>query len=297
MKIIFSGDNDFEIEMQVDLIASKFTGEIYKYDESNLNKNIFSDIKNQNIFFKNKLLIVKDLSSRLVDVEKFIEVASKSEESIVLINPEVDKRTKLYKDLTKYFTVTTIDKWSYKNLIEAIKWTNLQLDKFELKIKKELVEELIKRSDFDQRIIISNIEKMSLNGKDIDNLDEFIGPSISENVFNIFESILSGNKQMIKQKVENLRLSEDPFKLFGLLTGQLIAILAIKNTNKKDVEIAKDLNLSPYMISKLTVISNNISNHKLKLYLENFTQADIEIKNSNNNPWDVLSSLLYRLAL
>lgn len=297
MKIIFSGDNDFEIEMQVDLIASKFTGEIYKYDESNLNKNIFSDIKNQNIFFKNKLLIVKDLSSRLVDVEKFIEVASKSEESIVLINPEVDKRTKLYKDLTKYFTVTTIDKWSYKNLIEAIKWTNLQLDKFELKIKKELVEELIKRSDFDQRIIISNIEKMSLNGKDIDNLDEFIGPSISENVFNIFESILSGNKQMIKQKVENLRLSEDPFKLFGLLTGQLIAILAIKNSNKKDFEIAKDLNLSPYMISKLTVISNNISNHKLKLYLENFTQADIEIKNSNNNPWDVLSSLLYRLAL
>lgn len=297
MKIILSGNNDFEIDRQVQEVVSVFDGEILRFDESNTNSVLFEALNGQNIFFNKKLFIIKDFSSKHIDVDRFIKIISSIEDDIILVQPEIDKRTKTYKDLVKVFKVSEINNWTDKDLQKAIQWTNYQLEKYNLKITKTLLEELVKRSDFNQRIILSTIEKMSLSDKKIEDLSDFIEPLTSENIFNIFETVLFSDKNKVKDKIESLMINEDPYKLFGLLAGQMIVMMAIKNTNRSDSEVAKDLNASPFMVGKLSSISKKITPSRLKNILNDFAHADLSIKNTNNDPWSVLASLLKKISM
>ena len=296
MRLIFTGTNDFEIESQVNQFVSSFDGEIIKIDESNLNSLLFDALNSQSLFYLKKCILIKDFSTKNINVEKFISAVSKAKDDlIILIQPDIDKRTKSYKDLAKLFKIIEINLWNEKDIQKAIEWTDFEAEKIGLKLKTSQTQEIIKRADFNQRTILSTLEKISLSDKDNFNLDDFISPSIDENIFNIFETILLSDNAKIKNKIESLKSSEDAFKLFGLLTGQLIILLALKN-NSNQAAVSKDLGASPYMVAKLSTLSKKLSTSKLKKILFDFTKADMDMKNSNNEPWTILSSLLIKIS-
>lgn len=297
MRLIYTGSNDFEIERQIQQSVESFDGEVIKIDESNINKLLSDSLSSQNLFYSKKIILIKDFSAKNVNIEKFIDEVSKTQDDLViLIQPDIDKRTKTYKELSKLFKIIEINIWNEKDIKTAIKWTDLEAKKIGLGLKTTQIEDLVKRSNFNQRIIINTLEKISLSNKTSFDMDDFIDASINENIFNIYEIIFSYDKPKIKRKIESLKNSEDPFKLFGLLVGQLIILLALKHNSNQSV-VAKDFGVSPYMVSKLHTLSKNVTTTKLKKILIDFNSADIEMKNTNNDPWIILSGLLSKISI
>ncbi len=84
----------------------------------------------------------------------------------------------------------------------------------------------------------------------------FLEEKVDDNVFNMVEAIVSGNKkQAYKLLTEQRRLGEDGFKLFGLIVWQFRILLQLRSLYDQQDGItsdmaAKQLGLHPFVVKK-----------------------------------------------
>ena len=131
---------------------------------------------------------------------------------------------------------------------------------------------------------------------DVKTIERIIEPHLEENVFELLGSALSGEKNHIRTMVEVLSKTDDVYRVFALLSSQIIQLSALVFGDKPAQEVATELGASPYVLIKLAKHTQNRSKQDVKRMLMAAARADMHMKQSNVDPWLVLESLLLELA-
>lgn len=108
---------------------------------------------------------------------------------------------------------------------------------------------------------------------------------MEDNIFNLVDSILKGNKQKVFVTYQDLLLQgEQPSSILSKLANKIRLIYQVKvlaKVGKSDQEIGKNLNIHPYPVKLARESSYNYTESMLTEYLEKLAQVDYEMKSGN----------------
>jgi DNA polymerase-3 subunit delta len=301
MITILAGENSFEVNRALQTIVAAFDGAAEKIDGSELELKQLPDLLMGGTLFANKrLVIIKQLSENKAIWPEFNEWLPRVSDDIhlVLVESKLDKRTKTYKDLQKSATITEYQAWSERDTAKAEQWVAGEAKVLSCEIDSASVRLLVQRVGPDQWLLHQALQKLAVLEKITpDIITDVIDANPIENVFDLFESALRRNAIKVKQMIATLELSEDPYRLFGLLSGQAFQLAALGVADDRpSAEVAKDLGVHPYGLSKLATYAHKLGKPGVKKVIAAFAEADTGMKTSATDPWLLIERALIKVA-
>lgn len=112
----------------------------------------------------------------------------------------------------------------------------------------------------------------------------FLDEKVDDNVFNMVDAIVSGNKkQAYKLLEEQRRLGEDDFKIFGLVVWQFRILLAARSLfetaeNMSSDLMAKELGVHPFVLKKNLAIMKKYTKKQLTNIYDQLLEMDFRAK-------------------
>lgn len=301
MITVLSGENSFEVQQALQAVIRGFDGTVEKIDGSELDLKQLPDlIMGGTLFADKRLVVVKQLSENKAIWPVFSDWLPRISDDIhlVLVEPKLDKRTKTYKDLQKVANLTDYPAWSERDISKAEQWVAGEARSLGCEMDHACVRLLVQRVGPDQWLLHQALQKLAVVDRVTPEvITDIIDANPVENVFDLFESALRGNTGRVKQMIETLELSEDPYRLFGLLSGQAfqLAALAVAG-DKPSAEVAKDLGVHPYGLSKLSSYAHKLGRPGAKKVIAAFAEADSAMKSSATDPWLLLERAVMKVA-
>lgn len=296
----FTGDNTYEIQQAVQAIAKDFDGMPERLDGTTLElKNIPDLLMGSTLFASRRLVILRDLSQNGAVWEKFPAWIDRLSDDItlVLIDGKPDKRTTGFKEVKKRVTLKEFPVWGERDTAVAEAWVIQHASAIKLQLDKKLAHHIVQRIGLDQWQLAQGLEKISLlETVTIDSINDSIDPTVSENVFLLFELALDGRRQAIRDMIRNLEVSEDPYRLFALLSSQAFQLAAVSSAGPTD-NAAKDFAIHPFVAGKLSRHGHRLGARGAGRILALFAQTDADMKRSKGEPWLLIERTLQQVAV
>lgn len=295
----FIGENTFTIQQAVQAAIAGFDGAAERIDGTALElKNIPDLLMGGTLFAEKRLVIIKDLSQNSAVWEKLPEWIDRISDDIdlILIDGKPDKRTTGYKEVKKRVVLKEFPIWGDRDQMTAEAWVVQHAASVGLSLDKKLAHHIVNRVGLDQWSLANEIEKIALlEAVTPESIDTIIERSPSENVFQLFELALGGRGADIHDMIRNLELTEEPYKLFALLSSQAFQLAAVATASDSD-NPSKDFAIHPFVASKLARHGNRLGARGAAKILALFAQADADMKRSRGEPWLLIEKTLLAVA-
>lgn len=301
MITLITGENTFENERAVARIIADSTVVPEKVDGSELELRQLPDLlMGGTLFAAQRLVIIKTLSENKTlwnEMEQWIGRIS-PDVHLVVVEAKPDKRTKTYKLFQKQATVYESKLWGERDAAKAEQWTANEAKTLGFTLDKKSARALVARIGVDQWELYRALEKLTVL-PDVTPaiIEETIEAHPSENVFYLFETALKGDAAKVRDMVKVLRLSEDPYRLFGLMSTQALQLATLSLANKPAADVAKELGAHPFALSKLAPYAKKYDHAKSKKLLAAFAKADEAMKTSAVDPWLAVEEALVKVCL
>jgi DNA polymerase-3 subunit delta len=301
MITLLAGENSFENERTLGRIEAQFNGAVERIDGSELELRRVPDLlMGATLFADKRLVVVKNLSENKTlwgEFESWIPRVN-DDVHLVLVELKPDKRTKTYKTLQKNAEVHESHTWTERDTSRAEQWVAQEVKTLGFELDKKSTQALVARVGVDQWLLFGALQKLAvLDGITPEIIEENIEANPAENVFNLFDAALLGKSAEVKRMLSVLELTEDPYRVFGLLSSQGFQLVAMRVSDKPSGEVAKDLGAHPFALSKLAPYVKKMSRTEAKQILALFTEADRTLKTSANDPWLLVERALLKLCL
>lgn len=298
---LLCGENDFELTRRLRQLKREFEGSHERYDGSELTSERLADIFAGQTLFSIKRFIVIDNpsgSSELwQNIGSWVQRLNTDTE-LVLVEPKPDKRTASYKWLKKNATVEEFALMNERDTGKLIAWIEAYASARKVSLTTAQSKRLIERGGTNQWMLAQAIDKLSLAGEVNDTwIDDVIEQSPFESVFALFETALNGDKERLAEILADLRKTEDPYRVFGLVNSQLIQLITLVYGGSDVEKVAADTGAkSSYPLQKLASSARRLGSMRAKQLVELFASADIRLKSSDADPWLVLENTLVRVG-
>jgi DNA polymerase-3 subunit delta len=274
---------DFEKDSFDDFRDALKSSSMFREKKLLILKNLFSNRKAENVFFKN------------------LKEISKSREIILVYEEEIDEKSPLAKELKKEA------KFQKFELLEGIilkNWVKREFQKYQAKISNEAIEMLINYvgSDLWQmeneiKKLVNFCDKQEIKTKDIELL---VKPKIETDIFKTIDAIAAKNKKRALSLIkEHLEEGDSSFYLLAMINFQFRNLLIIKSCELKrelyanDMRIlSKKLGIHPYVIRKTIQQMRRFSFEELKKIYQKIFEADLNIKTGKIDPETALDLLI-----
>ncbi len=238
-------------------------------------------------FFSEKRLIVIENSGLLKEGgEELAEYLKEFPDTtyFVLVEREIDKRSKLYKTCQSNGTVAAFEEVDPDTLI---KWVAKLLSDNGKKITARDCSFLIDMTGTDMVNVKSEVDKLIdyCADKEVvtkEDISQIVTRQISDHIFDMIAAI--GNKNQTKALelyYDLLSLKESPFKILSLLGRQYGIMLQVKELilNRCSVpQMAEKIKLNPYVVKKYVEQASNYELKEIKRALNACVEADEAIK-------------------
>jgi DNA polymerase III delta subunit len=295
MITLLTGSNSFEINEALRALEVAFDGRAEKIDGLTLElKNLPDLLMGSTLFAEKRLVIIRDLSQNSAVWEKLPEWTPRISDDIhvVLVDEKPDKRLLAYKELKKVADVREFHNWGERDYPLAKAWVLERAQALDIKLDKKLAHQIVERVGLDQWQLAQALEKLSLLD-DItpESIESTIDASPTENIFQLFETALEGNHKKLHAMIQTLELTEDPYKLFALLSSQAFQLTAVAHAAAGD-NPSKDLAIHPFVASKLSRHAKRFGKSGTARILNIFAQADADMKLSRADPWLLIERAL-----
>jgi len=298
MITLLTGENSFELERALRKIVGAFEGRVERVDGSELELRQLPDlVMGGTLFAAERLVVIKGLSENKVIWPVLGDWLGRASDDVhlVFVEPKPDKRTKTYKDLQKVARVEEFKPWGERDGGLAERWAQAEAKTLGLVLDAAGARVVVARVGVDQWAIYRALEKLAvLDEVTPEAIQDVIDLSPAENVFNLFETALRGDSKSVAYMIATLELTEDPYRVFGLLSGQAVQLLALTLGDKPSAEIAKDIGAHPYAISKLGSLAKRLGVTGSKRVVQAFAEADKAMKTSAAEPWLLIERALMR---
>jgi DNA polymerase III delta subunit len=301
MITVLVGENSFEVTQAAQAIVRAFNGVAEKVDGSELELKQLPDLlMGGTLFASQRLVIIKQLSDNKAVWPSLGDWLLRVSDDIhlVLIETKPDKRTKSYKDLQKVATVAEFKPWSERDTAKAEQWVAGEAKMLSCEIDGAAIRLLVQRVGPDQWLLHQALQKLAvLDTVTLEVIREVIDANPIENVFDLFDAALRGDATKLTHMLATLELTEDPYRLFGLLSGQAfqLAALAVAG-DKPSAETAKDLGVHPYGLTKLGGYAHRLGRSGVRQVIAAFAEADAGMKTSATDPWLLVERALIKVS-
>lgn len=297
---LLTGENSFEIQQALDEITTKFQGQVEKIEGSDVAVAQLPDLfMGATLFSETRLVVIKNLAENKAVWEVLTDWIDKVSEDvhIVFVEPKPDKRTRTYKELQKHGVIKEFKLWSDSDTQPAEGWAIDEAQRQGWKLDKKAARLLVERVGVDQWQLQSALAKLSvLETVNEAVIVETIDASSKENVFHLFEAALKGNSTRVSRMIKTLELTEDPYMVFGLLSGQVFQLAVICHSTQPAKEIASAIGAHPFALSKMTSYSATLGPVGAKKLVSIFADADQDLKTSSAEPWLLIERALLKCA-
>lgn len=300
MTIVFTGDNSFEIDRAVRSLVRAFTGDAEHYDGEALTLSQLPDLfMGGTLFAPTRLVVIKGLTANKAlwtELPHWLERMS-DDVQLVLVEPAFDKRTKTAKVLQKQAEVREFKQWTDRDRATAVAWVREEMTRLGGTIEAQLAQLLVDRVGLDQWALFHALEKLVvLDAVTPGVLTATIDATPTENVFGLFEAALQGRGEEVQRMIATLSLSEDPYRLFGLLSGQAFHLAVLASTDIAYTQVASDIKAHPFALQKLAPHAKRLGVTGARHVVGAFVLADTDMKRSGADPWLLIERALLQVA-
>lgn len=300
MITLFTGENSFEITRATQRLEAELSITPERFDGRELTLAQLPDLLlGITLFNPKRFVIIKNLSENKpvwAALEQWL-ARMNDQTDLLLIEPAPDKRTKTYKALQKKAHLTDFPLWTERDTAKAEAWAIIEAKQLGFTLDKKSARALIMRVGVDQWQLYHALEKLAV----VDEvnsavIEDTIEANPTENVFYVFEAALKGNSVKVKKMLEVLAMSEDPYRLFGLLSTQALQLATLIAAQKPTAQVASDIGAHPFVLSKLAPYAQPADRVKAKKIITAFSRADAALKTSGTDPWLLIERALLEVA-
>lgn len=288
MITLLTGPNSFAIAESIKQKKHAFEGDAETYDASELESRHLPDLfTGATLFASRRLVIIKGAASNKTlwtELEQWVEQVP-DETEVVLVESSVDKRTRTYKQLQKHGTIQEHAELDERALRS---WLQAHARQAGVELSPDAVSYLIAYVGRDQWRLRSELEKLLLAEQPVTKqlIQDIAEPYPEAGAFELLDAVFRGDHDRAQELLGLLREREDPYQFFGLLSSQVIALLALTLAgSRRPDEVAKDMGLHPYVLKKLSVTARNLGRRRVEALVERLAYADERIKTSGVDPW------------
>ncbi|MES2631257.1 MAG: DNA polymerase III subunit delta [Patescibacteria group bacterium] len=299
MITLLTGENSFEIREAVQAIVAQFDGTPERFDGAGLELRQLPDLLMGGTLFADKrLVIISDLSSNSSLWQKLPDWLSRVSDDVhlVLVDAKPDKRTVSYKALKEAARVQEHPVWTDRDTNKAEQWLEARAKAQGVSLDKKTARHIVNRVGVDQWLLANALELLAL-------LDEITPEAINqtilanptENIFELFETALNGDREALRDILHTLELQEDPYATFALLSSQAFSLAAVTYADDNQ-NAQKDFAIHPFVASKLARHAKRLGKPGVTRIMRQFAQTDADMKISRAEPWLLIERLLFDLA-
>lgn len=301
MITLLSGENTYEKSQMLRRIQHDFDGTSEVVDGSEVTTDQLPDLlMGVTLFSSRRLVILKELASNKTvwnDLTDWLPRIS-DDIHVVFVESKPDKRTKTYKELVKIAEVKEFPVWTDRDETKAESWMQSESARRNITLDQSSARLLVRRIGVDQWALSSALEKLStLDVVTIGDIEQYTDANPVENVFNIFEAALSGDRRRITDMIKTLELTDDPYMVFGLLSGQVFQLAALTSDDVPQADIAKAIGAHPFALQKLASHARKRGVRGTRMVTRVFAEADVAMKTTAADPWLLIERALLKIAL
>lgn len=295
MITLLTGENSFMLERALDALIRDATGEVERRDGEALTvAELPSLLMGLSLFSSERLVIIRGASMQK-DVWEALPTwlgRMADEVHVVLVEPKPDKRTKTYKAIAGMAKVQAFAPWTDKDRRVAEAWVQDEATLQGVALGGPEARLLVERAGVGAWALYHAVEKLAaLDTVTKQAIEEYIDASPSENVFQLFETALRGDKAGLGRMLHTLRRTEDPYQVFGLLASQVVQLAALAAADDGQ-DVAKDIGAHPFVLSKLRPHAKKLGLAGARDYVQRLAAADARMKTSSVDPWVVIERAL-----
>ena len=311
---LFFGDEYFLIRETVDYIKKSFLcNEFDDINYSNIEgketslEDLIYSSKTMPLFSNKRLIVVKDflkLMNTKKEEELFLQFIQGLPDHLclILVSPKIDKRTKIYKSITK--NGEAIEFKTFKgNLL--IRWIKQRFSVAGKKIDKEAAAFLASNFDRGLEELNSEINKVitySGSKQTIEQSDilPIVRTTLENNIFLLMDAICQKDSPKALSILNDIiKEGEAPLWILFMIIRQLRLIyrsFLLLQQGFNFNEIHKTLKVHPYALKKAIEQSNNFNIIKLNKALDLALDTDLKIKRGDMEPKIAVETLVTTIS-
>lgn len=303
MVITLTGEQ-FAIKQTLEGLAGRFVAKFGPHGYERIDGEAFdpagiaSLLQGASLFAPQRLVVLRDAAKNkpLWDILGDWVEKVPSDTTLILIEPDLDKRTKTYKALK---AKTEFKEFAPASNAELVKWLQAKAKDMNAEIKPADAQYLVDRAGGDQWRLNQEIAKLAHHpaGINRESIDELVESSPEGSAFELLDAAMAGNSAKVEKLVAALKTEEDPYKLFGLLTSQVhtLAVIVAAGDRSPD-QIAKETGLHPFVVRKSQGIARSLGPKRITEIVNQIGECDMQLKTTGADPWFLLGLMFKKLA-
>lgn len=251
----------------------------------------------QSLFTRRRLVVIKsaDASTTVWQALEAQLPKIPDDVMVVITAAQPDKRTKTHKSLVTSATVTEANLLSEK---QVTNWLTEWANKNNITLPAIAIQRLVERVGTDQWQLTQALEKLTLAGSfDDAAIDRHVEALPQSQVFAVFDALVARKAALVSQLMADLRVTEDPYRFFGLLAQQVFQFVLITHAQDKSADqVAKDTGTHPYPIKKLQSVARREGSAVYSRRMgQEMARLDTQLKSLSGDPWVLLEKSLFAI--
>ena len=298
MIYLLHGNNEFE--KRAALVALVGDAVMVRRDGEALTLADIQEITiGQTLFTQSSVYVISRLSDNPDIWLRLPEISFDDDNTIILVENKLDKRTKTYKWLQKTAKTQEFVPLSDRQKPQLITWCETQAHERGYKLTRKQIGMLIDRLGFDQLRLSNFLDQLALAEKITDALiNDLVPLARSENVFDLFVAALSKDYETVHSIISYLESEsgvDGAYQTMGLLASQATNMAALVLSGGDNKLVAADLSVNPYVLQRLSSSARTIDIEHLRRINDALFQADLQMKTTGVNPWLLIETALVDL--
>lgn len=229
-------------------------------------------------YFKNKCDELADYMSVIPESTCFI-----------FVETEIDKRSRLYKEVKKYGRIVEFGTQKEDTLI---KWILGMLKKEEKNVTKETLHNFLTKTGSDMQLIKNELDKLIAytEGRDVittNDVEHVCVTQTTNKIFDMVNAIAEGNQKLALDLYEDLlSLKEPPMRILFLIARQFNQLYQVKLLQKEGMgssEIAKQVGIVPFAMKKYQAQAKSFTEKELRRAVEDCVDSEEAVKTGMMN--------------
>ena len=286
--------SNYLLEEEINKIVSKEDNIInLNYDDLKID-DVILECSYYSLIDTSKCVIVKNfkLNEEARKLINYLENPNK-DVKLVLICNNYDKRNKIYKDIKDKINIVEIKGLKPNEIINKI---NNYCKEKKIKIGYNDINYLLDKNQNDLDLVISEINKLSIisNNITIHTINTYGSFIPNDDSFELCDAIVEKKiKEITPLLNEFIEARKEVIPFIALLAMQYRYIYACKITNKSPDYLMKLFNVSSdYPFVKAKGRTSKYSNQELKEILLNLAKADLDLKSTDKDKYNILKTFI-----
>jgi len=246
-----------------------------------------------------KLVVLRSPGQNKEFVEHFEQLTQDIPDTntVVIVEPKLDKRLSYYKHLKKLTDFKDFTKLDANGLaaylVEYARKVGGGISASDARF-------LIDRVGLNQLILMHEVDKLVAYNPKVSraSIELLTDRTPQSSVFELLDAAFAGNTKRTTQLYNEQRsMREEPQKIIGMLVWQLhILAIAKAGAGRSADAIAKDAGMSPYTVRKSLDLTRHISTSRLKQMITDLREFDVRLKSESLNADEVVRYYLLSLS-